>query len=215
MKPVGWRELARTPRWEGAARSVGLHLLLLTAIVGAPLAWERSQVRLPVTDALMVELAAMPARTRKEAALKPERLKALAAARIKATTKAKADHTAAKADSRRRDENSGRGGVREETVTLASGGKYRGYLRHIKARIEQGWETAEGARGGKLVLLFSVERSGRVSRVELLASSGDAGLDRSALAAVRRVSPFDPMPRGMDLSRLNVKAGFCYRVAAQ
>jgi TonB family protein len=83
------------------------------------------------------------------------------------------------------------GPEREETVSLESRGRWRDYLVQIKRRLEQ------------------------VSRVRLLRSSGDRRLDVSALEAVRRAGPFPPMPRGMDLARLHVKAGFCYRLASR
>jgi TonB family protein len=171
------------------AGSLTLHLLLGALILVPPLVWEAGQVRMPVREVLLVELNRLPPAQVREAA--------------PATQAAKAAPAGRKAR------------LREETVSLETAGRYRGYLREIKRRIEEGWELTAAAGEGELLLLFSVERTGRVSQVRLLISSGDAGLDASALSAVRRVQPFPPMPDSMDVGRLNVRAGFCYRLASR
>jgi TonB family protein len=176
------------------AGSLTLHLLLGALILVPPLLWEAGQVRMPVREVLLVELNRLP----------PAQARAAAASQA---AKAAPSEAAAPAGRKAR--------LREETVSLETAGRYRGYLREIKRRIEEGWELTAAAGEGELLLLFSVERTGRVSQVRLLISSGDAGLDASALSAVRRVQPFPPMPDSMDVGRLNVRAGFCYRLASR
>lgn len=177
----------------GLAGSLALHLCLAALVFLGPLLWEGHRLRMPVRDVLLVELP--------EAAPPPAPA-ARAARRAKAAPAPAAPAPVRPAS-----------GPREETVSLASPGKYRGYLSEIKRRIEQGWEP--GAGEGELMLIFSVENDGRLSRLRLLRSSGDRGLDESALSAVRRAAPFAPMPASMNLARLNVKAGFCYRLASR
>jgi protein TonB len=154
---------------------------------------------MPVREVLLVELDKLP----------PAQVRAAArpAAPQAALAPSEAPSEAAPAGRKAR--------LREETVSLETAGRYRGYLREIKRRIEEGWQLSAAAGEGELLLLFSVERTGRVSKVRLLISSGDAGLDASALSAVRRVQPFPPMPDSMDVGRLNVSAGFCYRLASR
>lgn len=178
------------------AGSLTLHLLLGALILVPPLVWEAGRVRMPVREVLLVELNKLP----------PAQVRAVAAPQA-ALAPSEAPSEAAPAGRKAR--------LREETVSLETAGRYRGYLREIKRRIEEGWQLTAAAGEGELLLLFSVERTGRVSRVRLLISSGDAGLDASALSAVRRVQPFPPMPDSMDVGRLNVRAGFCYRLASR
>jgi protein TonB len=106
--------------------------------------------------------------------------------------------------------------LREETVSLNAGPrKYRGYLARIRSAIERSWRLESGESEGDLTVLFSVSRDGGLSGVGLIRSSGSSALDASALAAIKRAGPFPPMPPGMDLARLNVKANFCLRLASK
>jgi periplasmic protein TonB len=49
---------------------------------------------------------------------------------------------------------------------------------------------------------FSIERTGHVTRLRLLASSGSAALDDASLELVRRAQPFPPPPAGLADSEL-------------
>jgi TonB family protein len=184
------REGQRPTVWAAAARSLTLHLVLVGVALALPVAWEAHVVRLPVAQEILLDLKA-PAPPR------GERLIAVEAAMPRQARRHRASR-----------------GLHEETVSLDNPGRHKDYLELIKQKLEQGWEPEAGAGAGRLMLLFSVERSGRLSRVVLLKSSGHPRLDSSALAAVRRSGPFDPMPSGMDLSRLNVRASFRYRLAS-
>jgi protein TonB len=58
----------------------------------------------------------------------------------------------------------------------------------------------EAGRSGRVVLTFTVNRSGGVTSVSVSGSSGVAVLDQAALAMVRRAQPFPPMPAGAGAS---------------
>ena len=47
---------------------------------------------------------------------------------------------------------------------------------------------------GEATVSFAVDRSGRASAISIVASSGFDVLDEAAMAAVRRASPFPPIP---------------------
>jgi TonB family protein len=185
------------PRWQGAAGSLALHLLLAAAVIW-PLARQVEQApRLPPPEVLMLDLVRAPARPVEKAApaQRGDRAQAVRPGRKLAASAARS--------------------LREETVSLENGGRYRCYLREIKRRIEQGWQLAASTHEGRLTLIFSVERSGHLSAVRLLNSSGDERLDGSALWAVRQAGPFAPLPSTLDAARLHVKASFCYQLASR
>jgi len=56
------------------------------------------------------------------------------------------------------------------------------------------WRLPTNANGLKVVIHLRLERSGRVSDVRVEKSSGDKQFDTSAVQAVRRASPFPPVP---------------------
>jgi TonB family protein len=194
---LGWRglvaEFRQRPLWEGAAGSLALHLLVASLLLCSPPGPE-ALVRLPIRQTILVDLLREPPQLRQ-------------ARRLVAVEPSGAGLALAPASLPAR--------VREETVSLAKGGKYERYLRQIKRKIEQGWVLAADIGEGDLIVVFSVERSGKLSRVKLLRSSGNRRLDASALSAVRAAGPFAPMPPQMALARLHVRASFCYRLASR
>ena len=74
---------------------------------------------------------------------------------------------------------------------------YRGLAAAHLARFKQFPPDARsrGDQGSSLVT-FSIDGSGRVTRVALVRGTGIASLDQEAQAMVRRASPFPPPPAG-------------------
>jgi periplasmic protein TonB len=92
--------------------------------------------------------------------------------------------------------------------------KYLSYFTHLKQKIDRAWSypveaTTQGIHG-QLVLFFVLRRSGQVSRVELLRSSGSKLLDKEAWEAVLNVGPFDPFPPQIPEEELHIRARFTY-----
>lgn len=68
------------------------------------------------------------------------------------------------------------------------------YLDQVERRIMAVWRLPEKSDGRKVGLRMNLERSGRISDVRVETSSGDEKFDASAVEAVRRASPFAPVP---------------------
>ena len=102
----------------------------------------------------------------------------------------------------------------EITVPLNSDDpRFKEYLAAVKRRILEVWrypDDAEPGLSGKVNVEFSIERDGSVSRVRIIAASGYVVLDRGAKDAMRRASPFPPLPGDFKTNRLNVVGGFRY-----
>jgi TonB family protein len=80
-------------------------------------------------------------------------------------------------------------------MSLASGADDASiYFDQVERRIMAAWELPPNANGLKVVIRLRLERSGRVSDVRVEKSSGDTKFDASAVQAVRRASPFPPVP---------------------
>jgi TonB family protein len=74
------------------------------------------------------------------------------------------------------------------------------YLDQIERRIMAAWKLPLNANGLKVFIRLRLERSGRVSDVRVEKSSGDKQFDASAVQAVRRASPFPPVPKSAQSS---------------
>lgn len=106
--------------------------------------------------------------------------------------------------------------LEEETISLESKSPlYLSYLHEVKNRIKKSWVLKAGneilGRDGQLLIVFTLANNGRLLRVELDTSSGQAILDRAALTAVRQAVPYPAFPDHIKLKRLNIRAVFDYR----
>ncbi len=89
-------------------------------------------------------------------------------------------------------------------VQLAS---ERAYLAVVTRRLQASLREPHGARGakGRVVVGFVVTAGGAVEASWIASSSGNGLLDREALAALQRVSPFAPLPDSLGKQQLVVK----------
>ncbi len=103
----------------------------------------------------------------------------------------------------------------QETISLDTDDKrYVTYAQAIKERIAGQWKYPQEARKkkleGRLVALFSLNREGALTRMEVTKSSGHEVLDREAERAVQGAAPFPPFPSTITVSRLNINVSFDY-----
>ena len=106
---------------------------------------------------------------------------------------------------------------KEETVDLGSIDiKYTSYLKRIKKKIEGIWVYPQAAfereEEGIAVIRFSIGEGGDLTASRILESSGHNFLDQGALDVVRSAAPFDPLPRELNISQLNIIARFQYKL---
>ena len=111
------------------------------------------------------------------------------------------------------------GGLARETVPLdSSEPRFSDYLARLKRRIEREWTYPEEARrvgmAGELVLVFTLNRAGSLTHIQLVRSSGFPALDSEALRAVKTAAPYDPFPTQMGDEPKNISAIFRYQSLA-
>ena len=107
----------------------------------------------------------------------------------------------------------------QETITLDTQDKrYSSYTGIIKEKIGLQWryppQAKENLIEGRLAVLFSLDRQGRMTRIEVIKPSGSELLDREAIRAVKTAAPYPPFPEHLTVSRLNIEASFDYRIKA-
>jgi protein TonB len=93
--------------------------------------------------------------------------------------------------------------------------KYMGYFSHMREKIYLVWvypqEAANRGQQGVVALQFTIERSGAVSKAEVVRSSGYRLLDQYAIKAVREAN-FNPMPESWPDKNLTILASFIYNL---
>jgi len=104
-----------------------------------------------------------------------------------------------------------------QTVNLDSREpRFLTYLSRVKRRIERTWTYPHDALalglGGDLVLVFTLNKSGTLTDLDLLRSSGFPILDEEAVRAVKAAAPFDPFPAELGDEPWNISAAFHYNL---
>ena len=107
----------------------------------------------------------------------------------------------------------------EDTISLnTKDRRYVHYAGVIKEKLLAQWEYPSQARKrlleGRLLLVFTLDRSGAVTAIRILDPSGHAILDDEACRAVRAAAPFPPFPEHVPMKRLHIRTAFDYRLAS-
>jgi TonB family protein len=114
-------------------------------------------------------------------------------------------------------------GVQGSALELKSdpmGVDFRPYLTQILATIRRNWfavmpESVKLGRRGKVGLLFSISRTGGVTKVTWAFQSGSDPLDRAAVAAISASNPFPPLPAEYKADRVVLQLNFAYNMPKQ
>jgi protein TonB len=109
------------------------------------------------------------------------------------------------------------GGVVGQAVPLDTPDPdYREYMQRLRQRIYAKWDYPREAQNrelaGRLVIEFHIGKDGQLLSLELIASSGEAVLDASAINAVKLGEQYPPLPDAMRRDVLPVVAIFTYRI---
>jgi protein TonB len=88
---------------------------------------------------------------------------------------------------------------------LASGGKTvdPGYKSRILSKLRAAKRAPKASASGRVVLSFTVSRSGSLISARIAKSGGHPALDQATLAMARAAAPFPPMPAGMNRASMS------------
>ncbi len=70
------------------------------------------------------------------------------------------------------------------------------YMTKMKQDIHNKWQPPKGLESRRVSVVFSIQRNGAITNPEVVESSGNEEVDKSALTALSAASPLDPMPKG-------------------
>lgn len=206
----------------------------ITPVASVPIVRDRAPVRNPVANPVQHDVPALP-EPPKPAELQPpdapeidipkerEIKKPLAKTQPKKDTKQqktapkKSDNqlrssTGARADAELldagQDESVGFG----NTGRSAFGIGYQWYADAMQRKVSQQWRSmmgqVRGAARRPAIVTFRISRRGTIDRVKLAQSSGNRSLDFTAMRAVQRASPLQPLPRQIPKNSLTVELWF-------
>ena len=82
------------------------------------------------------------------------------------------------------------------------------YVQRMLALIESRWYKPAAPAETRALVRFTINRDGRVSRIELESSSGNSSFDRAALRALYAANPLPPLPPAYSKPSLTVHLTF-------
>lgn len=88
---------------------------------------------------------------------------------------------------------------------------FKPYMDAMKKAIQSKWDSPSGLDQKKVVTNFSIQRDGRITEAEIVESSGNSTVDKSALQALKDASPLPPLPKGAP-KRVQIHYKFDYKV---
>jgi TonB family protein len=93
---------------------------------------------------------------------------------------------------------------------------YNRYLSQLKRRVESVWKYPDGVAGvQRVAILFTLDRAGRLVQSEVLEST-DTRLNASAVDAMKRASPFAPIPESLkDLANTPLRMQFTVTIGVR
>lgn len=86
------------------------------------------------------------------------------------------------------------------------------YVRNIQQTINKNWQPPLGTGTKNVVVLFSIDRNGRVFELKIKKSSKDNKTDEAALVAVNSSSPFGPLPDEYVQDKMDIEFIFDYKI---
>lgn len=91
---------------------------------------------------------------------------------------------------------------------------YIGYFASLRGAIFERWsyppEAVQKNYEGDVRVEFTIQRSGHLGAVKVLASSGHKELDDAIVKAIKSAGPFLPLPAEFNVESLSVQATFKY-----
>jgi TonB family protein len=100
------------------------------------------------------------------------------------------------------------GGNGREIAGIPSDFHFAYYVQRMLALIESRWYKPAVPAGTKARARFTINRDGRLSRIELESNSGNSSFDRAALRALYAANPLPPLPPAYRKSSLTVHLTF-------
>jgi TonB family protein len=91
------------------------------------------------------------------------------------------------------------------------------YMNQVVNRVRYNWyglipEIARLGKRGKVVIVFTITKTGIVANLHQVANSGDSALDRAAYGSITLSNPFAQLPPGFDGDHLDLQFTFLYNI---
>lgn len=84
------------------------------------------------------------------------------------------------------------------------------YMQNLQKSIKKQWDPPKSDTSKRVVLLFTIQREGKIIKHSVFKSSGDEETDQAAIDALYKASPFGKLPRKFKGKSVDVQFTFDY-----
>lgn len=104
------------------------------------------------------------------------------------------------------------GKAKNPGVDVAQDADFGPFMSDLERRIKRNWNPPRNSRSKRVVVKMYVSKDGRLTRLNIMKTSGDDIADDAALNAVRASAPFKPFPPEVREEVLPIEFTFDYNV---
>ena len=91
-------------------------------------------------------------------------------------------------------------------------GLFNDYMPKMQRKIKSKWEPPKRDSSSKVILKYEIKKDGNLGDYDVMTSSGDKKIDKAAIKALKKSSPFEPLPQGFSGDKVEVQFTFDYNV---
>lgn len=89
---------------------------------------------------------------------------------------------------------------------------FKPYMKSLQKKIKSNWHPIHSNESKRIVVLFKINKNGTLEKLKIYKPSGNASLDKEALDAVLRSTPFDSLPKEFKGNSIDIQFTFDYNV---
>lgn len=86
------------------------------------------------------------------------------------------------------------------------------YMRELQRQIKSNWVPPKFGFSARVILVFTIEKDGRLSKSSVYKSSGFTAADEAAIEALKKAAPFKPLPAEYKSNSVDIHFTFDYHI---
>lgn len=101
---------------------------------------------------------------------------------------------------------------KKETPQIENPEIFGPYMRELQRRVKLNWAPPKAEESTHVTTIFKISKNGKVSALKIMKSSGYTEMDKAAIEAVKKASPFRPLPSEFEGNYVDIQFTFDYNV---
>lgn len=97
------------------------------------------------------------------------------------------------------------------SLSDVDGVDFNSYMNTMYSSIKKNWHPTENSDAGKVVVSYKIKRDGTIIEPKIVSSTNKA-LNKSAIEAIKKSSPLQPLPKKCKKDLIEVSFTFSYKL---